>query len=80
MVALDIVPTLMTLVGGKIDANETLHGIDLSKTVILNKKVSCIAFHMICKIMMQFLVKAATFYLLFTVTKPEFRWHYGTKI
>ena len=53
MSTLDIVPTVMTLVGGKIDANETLHGIDLSKTVILNKKVSCIAFHMICKIMMQ---------------------------
>ena len=39
--ALDIAPTVMTLVGGKIDANETLHGIDLSKTVILNRKVSC---------------------------------------
>ena len=39
--ALDLVPTVMTLVGGKIDANETLHGIDLSKTVILNREVSC---------------------------------------
>ena len=41
MSALDIVPTVMTLVGGKIDANETLHGIDLSKTIILNREVSC---------------------------------------
>ena len=70
MTTLDIVPTVMTLVGGKIGANETLHGIDLSKTVILNRKVSFSnVFHKICKIMMLLVVKAATFRILFTVTK-----------
>lgn len=37
--SLDIVPSIMTLVGGQISPDESLHGLDLSKTIILDQKV-----------------------------------------
>ena len=37
--SLDIVPSIMTLVGGQISPDEDLHGLDLSKTIILDQKV-----------------------------------------
>ena len=37
--SLDIVPSIMTLVGGQITPDEDLHGLDLSKTIILDQEV-----------------------------------------